>query len=210
MASILRGFVNANIWLSREFDRFVRFPPASRGSLDLHNPASMFNESTRIGDVGGGKKPYAVIAGLDASGKTYFGLDLDADELAQAPADSYSETRVLDLCSPPEDLKDAFDLIICRSTLEHVSDTEAALAGLTSLLASGGRCYIKLPCRKALFAQLNLIIPDETKRRIMHAIFPHKEGDGFPALYDKATPSAIRHMARYSKLEVVAAKRNFR
>lgn len=210
MTGIASRFVQANVRTSLAFDRICPFPPESRGRLEPHEPAAVFADASSIADVGGGKKPYAMIAQLDSTGKTYMGLDLDGDELASAPEGIYTSTRVVDICAPPSDLTGKFDFIICRSTLEHVSDTKTAIAGLALMLAPGGRCYVKLPCRKALFARLNLILPNELKRRILHAVFPHKEGDGFPAFYDKAVPSAIQTIAQSAGLGIAAEKRNFR
>lgn len=210
MTGVASRFVQANVRVSLAFDRIFRFPPESSGHLEAHEPAAMFAEATRIADVGGGKKPYTIAAHLDIKDKVYVGLDMDKEELEQAPAGSYTSTKVVDISEPPLDQTGVFDLIICRNTLEHVTNAETAIAGLASMLAPGGRCYIKLPCRKALFARLNLIMPNKMKRRIMHAVFPHKEGDGFPAFYDKAVPSAVQKIAQTAGLEIAAEKRNFR
>jgi 2-polyprenyl-6-hydroxyphenyl methylase/3-demethylubiquinone-9 3-methyltransferase len=48
------------------------------------------------------------------------------------------------------------------------------------------------------------------KRKIMHAVFPHKKGDGFPAFYQSGTPSEFHELARAAGLRVVSEKRNYR
>lgn len=73
------------------------------------------------------------------------GIDLDPDELALAPPGTYTETAVLDICAPDGRFVERFDLIICRSTLEHVTDTGAAIQGLASFLAEGGYCLQSCP-----------------------------------------------------------------
>ena len=64
---------------------------------------------------------------------------MDEEELEQAPAGIYTSTRVVDMCALPSDLSEKFDLIICCSILEHVTDTEAAISGLAVILAPDGR-----------------------------------------------------------------------
>lgn len=209
MASILGRLVEINVRMSRGFDRLLPFPPRSRGSLGDHEPRTMFVAARNIGDVGGGKKPYALAVGLDLAGKVYVGLDLDPEELSRAPTGTYTQTAVLDICAPEGQFARSFDLIICRNTLEHVTDAEAAIRGLASLLAEGGHCFVKLPCRRAVFAQLNLLLPNEMKRKLMHAVFPKKKGDGFPAFYHRGTPSELHAIAQVAGLEVVAEKRNY-
>ncbi|MBB5985651.1 methyltransferase domain-containing protein [Sphingobium lignivorans] len=210
MASIISRFAAANSWLARQFDRLVPYPPRQIGTLAPNELKPMFEEAHSVADVGGGKKPYAYIAGLDAGGKVYVGLDFDPEELKNAPPSTYSETAVLDICAPDAAQFGRFDLIVCRSTLEHVTDNAAAIAGLAALLAPGGKCFVRLPCRRAAFAQLNLRLPNEAKRRMMHAVFPHKKGDGFPAFYNRCLPSQIRRLALAQGLEVIAERRTYR
>lgn len=210
MTRIIAGFASANAALARGFDRFLPYPPRHAGCLTPYELKVLFAEGKVIADVGGEKKPYAASTGFVTDGKSYIGFDLDPEELARAPFGIYSETRVMDICAPDPDFADRFDLIICRSTLEHVKDTTAAVSGLAAMLAPGGRCFVRLPCRKAMFARLNLLLPNEIKRRLMHAVFPHKVSDGFPAFYDMCLPSDIRGLAAEHELEVVAERRTYR
>jgi 2-polyprenyl-6-hydroxyphenyl methylase/3-demethylubiquinone-9 3-methyltransferase len=208
--STIARFAAINAKISRGFDRLLRFPPPRAGTIQPYEPAQMFVEASRVGDVGGGKKPFAWAAGLDSAGKEYIGLDLDPDELKRAPAGTYSEVRVVDICDPPKDLEGRFDLILCRNTLEHVVNVAAAIEGLSLMSVPGGRCFLELPCRHAAFARLNMVLPNELKRRMMHAVFPHKSGDGFPAFYDQCLPSKIEQLANRSGFEKLAERRSYR
>ena len=207
---MLKSFVKVNVSLARSFDRLIAYPPINVGSIGPKNIKEMFVEGKIIADVGGGKKPYAAVSGLSTDGKSYVGIDLDTAELESAPAGVYTEKLVMDICAPEPNCYERFDLIICRNTLEHVKDAAAAFEGISRMLSPNGRCYIKVPCRKAFFARLNLLLPNDVKRRIMHAIFPEKKGDGFPAFYDRTTPIEFSKLARLAGLEVVAEKRNYR
>lgn len=70
--------------------------------------------------------------------------------------------------------------------------------------------FIFAPARNALFARLNLLLPEDFKRRLLFALFPGKAKghDGFRAYYDKCTPSQIEAMAARHGL-VVEQRRIF-
>ena len=66
------------------------------------------------------------------------------------------------------------------------------IKNITSMVKDEGRIYIKMPCKHALFAKLNLILPNKITNKIMPYFFPSKKNlSGFPAFYDKATPIEI-------------------
>lgn len=97
------------------------------------------------------------------------------------------------------------DLVICRTTMEHVQNTAAAMRGLASTLAPGGRAALLIPCRNTLFARLNLLLPERLKLKLL-AFFHADKGrdghDGFPAYYDQCTPSKLAALTREAGLEV--------
>ena len=82
------------------------------------------------------------------------------------------------------------DLAICQAVLEHVNDTSAALRALASIVRPGGKVAIFVPCRNALFARLNLALPETTKRRMLFTLFPVRKEvhSGYPAVYHRCTP----------------------
>ena len=53
-----------------------------------------------------------------------------------------------------------------------------------------------MPSRNAVFARLNLLLPTRLKRAILHGLYPSTRfRQGFPAHYDRCTPSGIRQLA---------------
>jgi 2-polyprenyl-6-hydroxyphenyl methylase/3-demethylubiquinone-9 3-methyltransferase len=56
---------------------------------------------------------------------------------------------------------------------------------------------IFVPSRNAVFARLNLLLPEPIKRFILFRIFPHKASghEGFKAYYDRCTPRDFKAMA---------------
>ena len=87
--------------------------------------------------------------------------------------------------------------------MEHVADTDAALRTMASILKPNGRALIFVPSRNAVFARINLLLPEELKRRILFAVYPHMARDqGFPAYYDHCTPAALRARALGNGLSI--------
>jgi 2-polyprenyl-6-hydroxyphenyl methylase/3-demethylubiquinone-9 3-methyltransferase len=147
-----------------------------------------------VADIGGGKKPF--LSSAEVSGITYVGIDIDRSELESAPPGRYHTIHVCDIEEPPAHLLQAFDVVICRNTLEHVRSAEMALQGIFAMLKSGGTCIGVVPCQHALFSKLNRRLPEKLKRRLLFSLFPGKSGDGFPAYYDRACPVKYEEMIR--------------
>lgn len=81
------------------------------------------------------------------------------------------------------------------------ADVDRALRGIGSMLKPGGLALIFVPCRSALFARLNLLLPHTFKRKLLELVFP---GDlsklGFPVYYDRCTPREITDLAQKNGL----------
>jgi 2-polyprenyl-6-hydroxyphenyl methylase/3-demethylubiquinone-9 3-methyltransferase len=200
-----RSFVAANLRLSAFLDGFLPARLREDGNdyfLREYVPRALQPQAT-VYDIGGGSRPCVSAEDKTRLGLRVVGLDLSSDELAAAPAGVYDRTIAADLCTYVGDQR--ADTVICQATLEHVTNTPGAVRGLASAVRPGGRVFIFAPSRNALFARLNLLLPDALKRRILFALFPHKaEGhDGFKAYYDNCTPAAIERLAETSGLEVV-------
>ncbi|MFW8637589.1 class I SAM-dependent methyltransferase [Cribrihabitans pelagius] len=192
LKSILRSFVSVNIKASRVYDRLFSDRLSAQQSDTFPDIMPYIRPGMRIADLGGGKQPFLNGSFVRENDITYVGIDIDPEELANAPLGAYSYTRVLDVTSgfPPDE--EPFDIIICKSTLEHVRDTRKALENLLSALKPGGHALIRTPCRHAVFAHLNRWLPEGLKRRLLHSIFPHKETDGFPAFYNRCSPPEFK------------------
>lgn len=158
-------------------------------------------------DVGGGKHPFVDAETKHVLGLRVIGLDIDPDELRQAPPDAYDEVICRDVAH--FDLRNAVDLAICQAVLEHVPDTRAAIANMGRALRPGGRMLIFVPSRNAVFARLNLVLPEGMKRWILFRVFPAtRHGQGFAAYYDRCTPRDIVSLARSNGL-VLREKRTY-
>lgn len=193
----MRKLIRFQTWLSLCFDRLLPrdlIADGNREFLEAVVPANIHAGSV-VYDVGGGKNPVITVERKAALRLKVVGVDIDRDELAAAPAGAYDATAPADI-TVYRGSGDA-DLVICQALLEHVRDTDGALAAIASILKPGGRALIFVPSRNAVYARLNLVLPQELKRRILFAIFPGMRRDhGFPAFYDRCTPAAFAEMSR--------------
>lgn len=192
----LEAFVRMNQQLVRRLDRLSPDGLRIVGAQDFREdlvPPYVFDGAVVL-DVGGGKRPLISKEEKQRRQLKVTGLDLDENELRAAPSGSYDATIVADLTRYRGD--GSADLVFCKSTLEHVHDAEAALRGIASLLKPGGRVLLFLPSRQALFAQLNRVLPEAVKRKLLFAVFPEKTHKaGFPAYYNRASLREYREMA---------------
>lgn len=147
-----------------------------------------------LAEVGGGKSPFFDAAEVAGRGLSVTGIDLDADELGRAPRGAYARTII----GPIERVIGGgdHDVVIAQSVLEHVFDGKLAAKGIGALLKPGGSVYTFCPCKRAMFARLNLLLPEAVKRWLLFFVFPAKrEKQGFPAFYDGCSPEEmIRNM----------------
>jgi SAM-dependent methyltransferase len=136
-----------------------------------------------------------------ALGLTLTGVDLDEAQFAKAPRGLYDPAITADITTYQE--QNAADLVVCKSTLEHVRDTEAALARMARLLNPGGTLLVFVPSRNALYARLNVLLPERLKLRLLSAFMPSQADHlGFPAIYDHCTPHHFRRFAARYGLQI--------
>lgn len=194
---MLRAFINANRWLSRRLNKFCR-ERLSRvdGSSQF---GSFVNEAVfreaRILDIGGGKHPTISPERRRELGLRITGLDIDELELFQAPAGSYDSIVVSDAAE--FQLEENVDIIVAHAVAEHVRDTRSMWKSIFLNLAPGGTTLQFIPNRNALFARLNLILPERLKRSLLFRIYPSFSNQhGFRAFYKECSPSSVRRALR--------------
>jgi 2-polyprenyl-6-hydroxyphenyl methylase/3-demethylubiquinone-9 3-methyltransferase len=193
---MLRAILNLQTAVSDRLDQLLPGDYRVDGNTEfacLIVPAHLAN-GLWICDVGGGQTPAIDPTAKQRLSLTVHGIDIDGDALRRAPAGSYDVQICADLTRYRGDGR--ADLAICRTVFEHVADTDLAFAGLASLLKAGGKALIFVPCRNAIFARLNLLLPERVKVWLLGAIFPETAHEqGFPAVYDRCTPRQFRELA---------------
>lgn len=196
---MIRRFINLNKRLCSSLETLL---PQESGKSIYPKLVEDIKPGDAIADIGGGKKPARILLGFGGKEdyRLYDGFDIDMDELDQA-RDLYTNVYQLDITKDVGAFRGVYDKVICKSTLEHVLDEDAAMRGLASLLKDGGELYIMVPYRYACFAVLNRLLPNEFKKRLLHYLFPNKIGDGFPAYYLNCTASSMRESAEKAGLQ---------
>lgn len=204
----IRHFIEWNRGLSAKFDSWI-IPARFRidGNRDFTDDFAkkFLDRGMEIYDVGGGKNPYIDRQTKERLALRVVGLDIDANELSRAESGLYDETVCADISSFSG--KKSADLVICQALLEHVRDVEGAFASIDSILKPGGRALIFVPSRNAVFARLNLVLPEKFKRWILFSVFPQtRHSQGFPSYYDRCTPSDFQLLARRHGFQEVESR----
>ena len=194
--NVVRKLFDSNIALSSRFD--ARLPEVFRtdGNTDFLNRFAppFIGPRSRLVDVGGGKQPYLDARTKSALAVHVTGIDISQEELDRAPAGAYDATICADI-SIYRGATNA-DVIVCQAVLEHVPDVARAFAAFASILRPGGVALIFLPSRNAVYARLNLLLPEALKRRILFYIFPQaRAAQGFTSYYDRCTPRDFQVLA---------------
>ncbi|MFL9839874.1 class I SAM-dependent methyltransferase [Sphingomonas sp. ST-64] len=201
---LLRRFLDANVKISQTLNRLLPDSLQADGNqvfLRDFVPDSV-SEGDRVYDLGGGSRPFISLDRKRALNLTIIGLDISEEELSAAPDGVYDREIVADLTKFVGDGDG--DVVICQAVLEHVRDGAGTMRAISSCLKPGGRAFIFAPCRNAMFARLNLLLPQSVKERLLFTLFPSKAKghDGFPAFYDKCTPRELEQLADANGLNI--------
>ncbi len=201
---MLRKFLNINVRISNALDSLLPAKARLDGNKHFrsHYIPRAYGEGHHLYDLGGGSVPCISLEEKNRLGMTVTGFDISADELAAAPAGVYDQAIAADLCTYVG--KPEADSVVCQSTLEHVKDTNGAIRAIGSCLKPGGRAFLFMPSRYAVFAQINRRLPQKLKEKLLFALFPSKATghDGFEAFYDHCTPKQIKALADAHGMDV--------
>ena len=153
----------------------------------------------RIVDVGGGRHPFLSAERKRVLDVHVMGLDINPDELAHAPAGCYDATVCADITHYAGD--GMADVVFCQAVLQHVSDVEAALTSVISLLKPGGVAVLFVPSLNAVYARLNMLLPEPLRRWLLFAIYPQIYPQAHAIVgvvryyYDRCTPGDFTRLA---------------
>lgn len=191
---------------SQAFDRLLPRDWQVEGSQDYRRRVlpSFLKPGLTVWDIGSGRTPMIPPGRKAEIGLTVVGLDIDPDELENAPAGAYDRAIVADLTRFTGD--GSADLVISHCCLEHVPDNRASMRAIASMLKPGGRAVIYQPSRNAAFSRLNMILPEGVKRGLLKTLPHHGGKGGFKAFYNRCTPAEFKQMARDNGLEIEQAQ----
>lgn len=204
----MSSFIKVNQKICKKFDEI--FLPKSfvvDGLKDFQQVASSYlSKNQTVIDIGGGKIPFVNAELKDSLNLKVIGLDISEDELNLAPSGIYDKKIV----SSIENFKPKTTLAnftICEAVLEHVKDNKKAIKAISSSTKRNGYVMLFIPCKNAIFARLNMILPEKIKKSILYSIFPEsRHGQGFPAYYKNCSPSEIKKICEENDLIVESIK----
>ena len=191
---------------SQAFDRLLSDEWRVEGSQEYrrHILPSFLKPGLLVWDIGSGRTPMIKPERKAELGLTVVGLDIDPDELENAPPGAYDRAIVADLTAFTGE--GTADLVVSHCCLEHVPDNRASMRAIASMLKSGGRAVIYQPSRNAAFSRLNMILPEGVKRGLL-GILPDRGGKGgFKAFYNCCTPGEFKQLALDNGLEIEQAR----
>lgn len=200
----LRAFLEANKQASRAVER--RLPQAHDRVQRRYERvvADLMNERPGlvVVDVGGGRTCH-VAKYADASQGTHIvAVDISADELALN--EDVEDTRVADVTKELPFADEEVDLIVSRSVIEHLPDTDAFFAHCARVLKPGGSTVHVFPSKYSPHSLANRALPRGVTKRLLYSIFPWSKGIlGFPAYYDGTYADEVSRRLRKHGLEVV-------
>jgi 2-polyprenyl-3-methyl-5-hydroxy-6-metoxy-1,4-benzoquinol methylase len=192
----LRKTVNVQISWSNQLDKLLPDLFRIDGNQNfIHEFVTPYlTPGALVYDVGGGKQPMIPVASKAQLGIQVVGLDIDEKELHSAPAGAYDATVCCDITKYQGNADG--DVVICQALLEHVTNVADALRAIDSILKPGGVALLFVPSANALYAKLNLLMPERLKRAILFWVFPKASRvQGFRAYYDRCTPREIKRLA---------------
>lgn len=191
---------------SQAFDRLLPTDWQVEGSREYRRNLlpSLLKPGLTVWDIGSGRTPMIPPERKSQIGLTVVGLDIDPDELRNAPPGAYDRSIVADLTAFTGD--GTADLVISHCCLEHVPDNRASMRAIASMLKPGGRAAIYQPSRNAAFSRLNMILPERLKRRLLRSLPDQGGKGGFKAFYNRCTPGEFKQLARDNDLEVEVSR----
>lgn len=109
------------------------------------------------------------------SDKNYQTSDIDAQ---------YDPSYVFDICNPPANLKEGFDVVLLSNVIEHTYDPQKALEGCYQLLRKGGHLIVDCPWE-----------------------YPYHAEDNFPDCW-RISDDGMEYLLTKAGFEVVGVERN--
>lgn len=201
---MLKKFIDSNQRLSRKFDKIlpVKYRVDGNGDYITSLVPKYLKNDLIIYDVGGGKNPFLSPERKKPIHATVIGVDIDHKELLKAPEGAYDKIICTDITKFKGN-HDA-DIIMCQAVLEHVKDVEQAFVAFSSMLKPGGLLLIFVPSKNAIFARINLVLPETTKKKILSILYSKNiEDRGFSSYYDRCTPQEMKKLACQNNLSLI-------
>jgi ubiquinone/menaquinone biosynthesis C-methylase UbiE len=200
----IRAFIAANVRASRALERRL---PQARERMQLRyeeEVARRMNERPRlvVVDVGGGRTCHFAKYREPALETRIVAVDVSPEELELN--EDVDEKRVADATLDLPFGDGEVDLLVSRSVIEHLPDTDAFFRNCARVLKPGGLTMHVFPSKFSPHALLNQALPHGIAKRVVHTVFPESKGIlGFRAYYDGTYADEVVRRLQAHGLEVV-------
>lgn len=146
-------------------------------------------------DVGGGRS--CRVARFRPPGIRLLAVDISEDELRLNR--DVDEWRVGDCTHRLPLANGEASMLVSHSAVEHFRSVAGFVAEAARVLRPGGWFINTFPCRFALFALINQLLPRSVSRAVLRTVFPGSEGTlGYVAHYRRCYPSGFAPLLRRS------------
>jgi SAM-dependent methyltransferase len=204
VASAARSFVSANKHSSYRIERHL--PQRQLDIQLLYDNAVLHYLKTMppgalIVDIGTGRE--CRFARRRPSGTTarVIGVDSAAEEVAQNR--DVDEKRVADVSLGVPFNDGEVDMIVSRSVLEHLADSDAFVRETARVLRTGGYSIHLFASKFAPFAILNQLLPKKITSVLLNSLHPECKGQlGFRSHYDQTYCSRMESLFEAHGFEV--------
>lgn len=196
LLSSLNWFISVNIRACNWIE--ARLPASFHPNLHERHKAAVLQHIAALDegvvvDIGGGKKsPF--LRGLQKDGRVrVYGVDISEEELS---GNILLDGKVVcDASAPLPIATDSVDIVVTRSVVEHLANTDVFIRESRRIVKPGGVCIHVLPCKFSPFSILNQLLPNKVAQRLLFLFFPHwQSACGFKAYYRNC------HQPRFSNL----------
>lgn len=208
--SLLRRFIRANQAFCARLEARL---PTAKGHTYRQYPVAVAERIAadglrRIVDVGGGKTCAFTEFTPEGWDGRLVALDISPEELRHNH--SVHLRLVSDVTRGLPMADGSVDMITSRSVLEHLASLEDFVAGAARAVRPGGYFIHWVPNKFAPFAVVNAMLPNRLAKRLLHYLDPHTVGIcGFPAVYDRCYPSAMRRLFEQHGFEVLEIRPSY-
>lgn len=195
MSGPIRKFID---WNKKFYAALSKIFPNTKFSIYKyytdHVKASISDGMTIL-DIGGGKS-----CSFASSRKFFDRIKIIALDVSQEELDynhDVDEKIVFDIASggrvPIDD--NTMDMVTSSSVLEHLKNLDNVVKEVSRIIKPGGKFISVFPCKFALFAIINQMLPNWLARKILFSIMPESKGIcGFKAYYDSCYYPAIQRL----------------
>jgi SAM-dependent methyltransferase len=196
----LQNYYSKNKTLSRQIARHL---PICRNDPNIDYEGIVAQIASQIIkplvlDIGGGKQCF--LASRSINGQRMICLDLQLNQLITNYEVDY---RIVGDALNIPFADNSVDMVISRSFIEHVSSAEGFIQEANRVLKKGGYLVSLFPCKFAIFALINQILPECLARKALYHFLQPEEQLGFKAYYNKCYFTGIKKLLSNNKFRIV-------